>query len=186
MCTWRQTRKSGAPTACGSTACSQSSSSERRGTWRWRHSRWSTWIAKIAYSLSRIYGLQQTYSDSTRGIMQAIYLRPLIENVEGLTAYYGNLVLWEPQLLRLYRRDPSANRPRRGRDAGAQALQLTGRARRRGDDQSHVPLSPAISSGSANIGSVARGWRFRRSASRASTGSGCGTTIGGPATGSVS
>ena len=57
---------------------------------------------KIAYNLSRIYGLQQTYSDSTRGIMQAIYLRPLMENVEGLTAYYGDLVLWEPQLLRLY------------------------------------------------------------------------------------
>ena len=39
----------------------------------------------------------------------------------------------------------------------AMTLRLTGRHARRGDDQSHAPLSPAISSGSANIGSVARG-----------------------------
>lgn len=57
---------------------------------------------QTAYELSRIYGLQRTYAEMTRGIMQAIYLRPMEENYQGLRAYYGDLVLWEPQLLRLY------------------------------------------------------------------------------------
>jgi hypothetical protein len=38
----------------------------------------------------------------TGGIMQAIYLRPMEENFEGLTCYYGDIVLWEPQLLQMY------------------------------------------------------------------------------------
>ena len=57
---------------------------------------------QTAYELSRVYGLQRTYSEMTRGIMQAIYLRPMQENYEGLRAYYGDLVIWEPQLLALY------------------------------------------------------------------------------------
>jgi hypothetical protein len=56
----------------------------------------------IASSLSRIYGLQRTYLDQTRGIVQAMYLRPLTENYTGLAAYYGDVVLWEPALIRLY------------------------------------------------------------------------------------
>jgi hypothetical protein len=57
---------------------------------------------EIAYGLSRAYGLQRTYGEMTRGIMQAIYLRPIVENYGGLRAYYGDIVLWEPQLLRMY------------------------------------------------------------------------------------
>ena len=57
---------------------------------------------QVAYEISRIYGLQRTYSDMTHGIMQAIYLRPVTENFDGLANYYGDLVLWEPQLLRMY------------------------------------------------------------------------------------
>ena len=56
----------------------------------------------VASSLSRIYGLQRTYLDQTRGMMDAIYLRPLGENYDGLAAYYGDLVLWEPALIRMY------------------------------------------------------------------------------------
>lgn len=56
----------------------------------------------IASSLSRIYGLQRTYLDQTRGILQAMYLRPLNENYAGLAAYYGDVVLWEPALIRMY------------------------------------------------------------------------------------
>ena len=56
----------------------------------------------VASSLSRIYGLQRTYHDQTRGIMQAVYLRPLGENYGGLAAYYGDVVLWEPALIRMY------------------------------------------------------------------------------------
>ena len=57
---------------------------------------------QVAFGLSRVYGLQRTYAEQTRGIMQAIYLRPLTENFEGLTYYYGDIVLWEPELLRMY------------------------------------------------------------------------------------
>lgn len=57
---------------------------------------------QVAFSLSRIYGLQRSYADHTRGIVQAMYLRPLAGNFEGLQAYYGDVVLWEPELLRLY------------------------------------------------------------------------------------
>ena len=56
----------------------------------------------VASSLSRIYGLQRTYHDQTRGILQAVYLRPLGENYGGLAAYYGDIVLWEPALVRMY------------------------------------------------------------------------------------
>jgi hypothetical protein len=56
----------------------------------------------LALGLSRVYGLQRTSLEMTHGIMQAIYLRPLQENFEGLLWYYGDIVLWEPQLLRMY------------------------------------------------------------------------------------
>ena len=57
---------------------------------------------QIAFGLSRIYGLQRTYGDLTGRIMQAIYLRPVTENFDGLVAYFGDLVLWEPKLLQMY------------------------------------------------------------------------------------
>jgi hypothetical protein len=56
----------------------------------------------VASSLSRIYGLQRTYHDQTRGILQAMYLKPLNENYAGLASYYGDVVLWEPALIRMY------------------------------------------------------------------------------------
>jgi hypothetical protein len=56
----------------------------------------------VAVGLSRVYGLQRTYLEMTRSIMQAIFLRPLDESYEGLLWYYGDIVLWEPQLLRMY------------------------------------------------------------------------------------
>ena len=56
----------------------------------------------LAFRLSRIYGLQRTYAESTQGVMQAMYMRPLIESFDGLTAYYGDLVIWEPELLKQY------------------------------------------------------------------------------------
>jgi hypothetical protein len=56
----------------------------------------------VAYQLSRIYGLQTFYGALTLNIMQAIYLQPMMGNLEGLRAYYGDLVLWEPQLLKMY------------------------------------------------------------------------------------
>jgi hypothetical protein len=58
--------------------------------------------SELALGLSRAYGLQRTYLGMTGGIMQAIYLRPLQENFEGLVSYYGDIVLWEPQLLQMY------------------------------------------------------------------------------------
>lgn len=56
----------------------------------------------LAYHLSRAYGLQRVYGQFTLNIMQAIYLQPLEANFDGLAAYYGDLVLWEPQLLQMY------------------------------------------------------------------------------------
>jgi hypothetical protein len=56
----------------------------------------------VAFQLSRIYGLQRTYGAFTQNIMLAIYQQPMMGNLEGLRAYYGDLVLWEPQLLTMY------------------------------------------------------------------------------------
>lgn len=56
----------------------------------------------IAFALSRVYGLQATYAEMTRGIMQAVYQRPIDQNFDGLSAYYGDLVIWEPQLVQMY------------------------------------------------------------------------------------
>jgi hypothetical protein len=62
--------------------------------------------AHIAFALSRIYGLQQAYADLTRGILNAMYLRPPTEDARGfmaaVTIYYGDIVLYEPELLRQY------------------------------------------------------------------------------------
>ena len=52
----------------------------------------------------------------TLNIMQAIYLRPMEENFDGLAVYYGDLVIWEPQLLQMY----DDLLPRLGRALGEQ------------------------------------------------------------------
>ena len=60
----------------------------------------------MAYELSRIYGAQQVYTELTRGIMQAMYLRTPGENLEAfarsVAMYYGDVVLIEPKLLQMY------------------------------------------------------------------------------------
>jgi hypothetical protein len=62
--------------------------------------------AAVAFALSRIYGLQQGYAELTRGILNAMYLRPPTEDVRGfmaaLTIYYGDIVRYEPEMLRQY------------------------------------------------------------------------------------
>jgi hypothetical protein len=57
---------------------------------------------QVAFVLSRIYGAQQNYADLTRGIMQAVYLRPMTENFEAVTYYFGDLGFIEPGLLQMY------------------------------------------------------------------------------------
>jgi hypothetical protein len=58
----------------------------------------------VAFDLSEIYGVQRTYGGLTGSIMQAIYLRPIVENFEALRAYYGDIVIWEPRLIEMYDR----------------------------------------------------------------------------------
>jgi len=56
----------------------------------------------LAFELSRIYGLQTRYEDVTRSILQAIYIRPVGENLEGLYYYYGDAVIWDTALVKMY------------------------------------------------------------------------------------
>ena len=56
----------------------------------------------LAFELSRIYGLQTRYEDVTRSILQAIYIRPVGENMEGLYYYYGDAVIWDTALLKVF------------------------------------------------------------------------------------
>lgn len=62
--------------------------------------------SSLAYSLAGLYNMQQNYSDLTRGVVQAMYIRPPGENpdafLESLQVYYGDIVLEEPQLLKRY------------------------------------------------------------------------------------
>jgi hypothetical protein len=61
---------------------------------------------QLAFALSRIYTLQQDYAGLTSAVMQAIYFRMPTENLEQffgtVNVYYGDIVLWEPALLKLY------------------------------------------------------------------------------------
>jgi hypothetical protein len=79
------------------------------------HSAWDVALAtqslayidtQLAFAFSRIYTTQQTYADLTRGIMQALYIRPPDENaaafINAAAVYYGDVVYLEPQLLRMY------------------------------------------------------------------------------------
>jgi hypothetical protein len=60
----------------------------------------------LAFSLSRVYGMQQNYSELARGVLQAMYLRPIRENLTGflesVDTFYGDAVLIEPQVLKMY------------------------------------------------------------------------------------
>ena len=61
---------------------------------------------QLAFGLSRIYTLQQGYSDLSRGILQALYVRSPDQDLAGyfraIATYYGDIVLLEPKLLELY------------------------------------------------------------------------------------
>jgi hypothetical protein len=57
----------------------------------------------VAFALSRIYGLQDTYGDLTGRLMQALYLHPtMTDSFPAFRTYYGDIVLWEPRLLEMY------------------------------------------------------------------------------------
>ena len=60
----------------------------------------------LAFSLSRIYNTQQGVTDLSRGIAQAMYLRPPSENLDGffaaLALYYDDIVIAEPSLIKMY------------------------------------------------------------------------------------
>jgi hypothetical protein len=60
----------------------------------------------VAYSLSRIYGVQQAYTELTRGMTQAMYLLPRQDNfdafAEAAEAFFGDVTYMEPRLLAMY------------------------------------------------------------------------------------
>jgi hypothetical protein len=60
----------------------------------------------LAFALSRVYGTQQNYAELARGVLQAMYLRPVRENLDGfleaVDTFYGDAVLIEPQMLTMY------------------------------------------------------------------------------------
>jgi hypothetical protein len=62
--------------------------------------------ADLAFSLSRIYSVQQEYDTLSRGILQAMYLRTPHENLEAFLSavniYYGDVVEIEPKLIEIY------------------------------------------------------------------------------------
>jgi hypothetical protein len=85
---------------------------------RWvtfEHSAWDIALATqslafldsdIAHALSRIYSAQQSYTELTRGMSQAMYLLPRQDNfdafAEATDAFFGDLTAMEPKLLAMY------------------------------------------------------------------------------------
>jgi len=64
--------------------------------------------ADLALSLSTIYNVQNRYADLTRGLLQAMYITPPVEDKNTTTffgavlVYLGDITLYEPRLLGLY------------------------------------------------------------------------------------
>ena len=62
--------------------------------------------ADLAFSLARIYGVQERYQGLTEGITNAMYLRPpsqdLIAFLHSLWVYYSDVVELEPGLKTMY------------------------------------------------------------------------------------
>ena len=85
---------------------------------RWvtfEHSAWDIALATqalayidgdVAHSLSRVYSAQQSYSDLTSGMAQAMYMLQPEDNFDGfaqaLYAFFGDLTSMEPKLLSMY------------------------------------------------------------------------------------
>lgn len=61
---------------------------------------------ELALALSRIYTSQEQYVELTRGLTQAMYLRPPVDELApflaALKIYYGDILLLEPALLTQY------------------------------------------------------------------------------------
>ena len=61
---------------------------------------------EVAFDLSRIYNMQEYYSEFTRGMTQAMYLLPFRENFDAFAgaadAYYGDTVYLNPKLIEMY------------------------------------------------------------------------------------
>jgi len=61
---------------------------------------------QLAFAIARVYNSQQNYTDITKSILQAIYLRPPNEDLDAffsaLAVYLGDIVLAEPRLLTMY------------------------------------------------------------------------------------
>jgi len=61
---------------------------------------------QLAFSLSRIYDVQQEAAGLTSGLMQAMYLLNPTQNFDAflgaVALYYGDIVLIEPRLLEMY------------------------------------------------------------------------------------
>ena len=62
--------------------------------------------SELAFDLSRIYNTQESYSEFTRGMTQAMYLLPFRENFDAFAgaaeAYYGDAVYTNPKLIEMY------------------------------------------------------------------------------------
>ena len=62
----------------------------------------------IAFELTGIYSAQRTYNDLSKGLTQAMYLRPPGENLDAflqsVKVYYDDIVIHEPDLLARYNR----------------------------------------------------------------------------------
>jgi hypothetical protein len=60
----------------------------------------------LAYSLSRAYGVQQSYGDLTSGMTQAMYMLQPQENfdafAQAIETYFGDVTYLEPRLLTMY------------------------------------------------------------------------------------
>ena len=85
---------------------------------RWvtfEHSAWDIALATqalayidgdVAHSLSRVYSAQQSYSDLTSGMAQAMYLLNPEDDfdafAQALYAFFGDLTFMEPKLLSMY------------------------------------------------------------------------------------
>jgi hypothetical protein len=85
---------------------------------RWvtfEHSAWDIALATqalahidgdVAHALSRVYSAQQSYSDLTSGMAQAMYQLQPEDNFDGfaqaLYAFFGDLTFMEPKLLAMY------------------------------------------------------------------------------------
>lgn len=61
---------------------------------------------ELALALTDVYGSQKNYHTLTQGLLQAMYLRPIDEGgdrfLQSLAVYYGDMVEFEPQLIRKY------------------------------------------------------------------------------------